>query len=257
MSAFTGTETLILLLHGESGVGKSPIAATGPKPLLLFDVENRARFIKGKKVYWDPMREEPPAAGDWEICVVKGTSFTTMEQMYRWLNSGQHCFRTVDIDSLTELQKRARDGIFEEGVGAGNGDNDDMNQRRWGILLQRMEKVIRDLRDLVVHPTNPLQCIVFTTLVDDKKGRIRPFVQGSLAISLPGFVDVIGYVYTEPTETGAVGITERRMLVQPSGVFVAKDSTSELPSGGITGVYGSVVKGPINVAELIDRIYGI
>ena len=247
--------SLIILLHGESGVGKSPIAATAPAPRLHIDTENRARFTKGRKIPWDPYREAPPEAGDWDTCVVPGRDFQTILRIFEWLNSGQHEFKSVIIDSITELQKRARDEIFESGAGAGKGASDDMNERRWGILLNKMEKVVREYRDLVVHPVKPIECVVFTALVDDKKGRFRPFVQGSLAISLPGFVDVIGYLFTEQDETGQSGPAQRRMLVQPSDLYVAKDSTSELPSGGIVGVHGPIVKGPINIEQLIHDIY--
>jgi hypothetical protein len=252
VTVWTGDETLVSLIHGESGVGKTPVGHTSPAPRLILDSENGSKFIRGRKVKWNPMAEAPPAAGDWDTCVVQCRDFPVFAQAYEWLNSGQHCFRSATVDSITELQKRARDMIFESGVGQGNGEADDMNERRWGILLQKMEKVIRDFRDLTMHQTNPLQCITFLALTDVKKGKYRPAVQGSLNISLPGFVDVHGYHNTEQTDAGVI---ERRMLVQPTATHVAKDRTSQLPSGGVVGVYGPVVPGPINLSDLIDRIY--
>ena len=249
---WSGYESLIVLLHGESGVGKSPISWTSPAPRLVLDAENATRFHRGRKVYWNPNAEAPPAAGDWETCVVQCRDFETFINAYKWLNSGQHCFRSVVVDSLTELQKRCRDLIFVEGIGQGRGEADEMNERRWGVLLTKMEQAVRDLRDLTMHPTNPIQCVALLALTDEKKGLRRPLIQGGLAMSLPGFVDVIGFVYPEQTDSGDV---VRRMLVQPVPWAVAKDRTSELPTGGIVGTYGPVVPGPINLSDLITRIY--
>lgn len=249
---WSGWETLVAVIFGESGVGKSPISHTSPAPRLVLDSENGSKFVKGRKVFWDPNAEAPPAAGEWETCVVQCRDFDTFLNAYRWLNSGQHCFRSVVVDSLTELQKRCRDSIFALGLGAGNNEADEMNERRWGILLTKMETAVRDLRDLTMHPTNPLQCVALLALTDIKKGKQRPFIQGALGTSLPGFVDVIGYVYVEQDESGGL---RRNMLVQPTPWAVAKDRTSEMESGGIVGTYGPVVPGPISLSDLITRIY--
>lgn len=249
---WNGWESLIIALHGESGVGKSPISWTSPAPRLILDAENAARFHRGKKVYWNPNAEAPPAAGDWETCVVRCLDFQTFLNAYAWLNSGQHCFRSVIVDSLTELQKRCRDLIFATGVGQGNNEADEMNERRWGVLLTKMEQAVRDLRDLTMNPVTPVQCVVLIALTDTVKGKQRPFIQGGLRTSLPGFVDVVGYVYADSDDNGT---PRRQMLVQPTGWAVAKDRTSELPSGGIVQQYGPLVPCPINLSEVITRIY--
>lgn len=248
---WNGWEALIVLLHGESGVGKSPISWTSPAPRLVIDAENATRFHRGKKVYWNPNVEAPPAAGDWETCVVQCRDFPTFLNVYAWLNSGQHCFRSIVVDSLTELQKRCRDLIFAEGIGQGNNAADEMNERRWGSLLTKMEQAVRDLRDLTMHPTNPVQCVVLIALTDEQKGKRRPLIQGGLRMSLPGFVDVVGHVYVDNTDNGEV----RQMLVQPTSWAVAKDRTSELPSGGLLAQYGALVPCPIDLSEVITRIY--
>ncbi len=244
MTVWTGDESLIALIHGESGVGKSPVGLTTPAPRLVIDSENGSKFIKGKKVKWNPMVEAPPEPGDWDTCTVQCLDYGTFVQTYQWLNSGKHCFRSVTVDSLTELQKRCKDSL--------TGADNVLDERTWGRLLTNMEKAVRDLRDLTMHPTNPIQCVVILALSDDKKGKFRPLVQGGLSMTLPGFVDVIGYLYVDQDENG---VAVRKMLVQPIGPYVAKDRTSELPSGGIVGIHGPVVTGPINLSNLIDEIY--
>lgn len=146
-------------------------------------------------------------------CVVTVREFGVLAQVMQWLESGQHPFKSVVLDSLTEIQKRCLDNIT--GVEAAD-------QRAWGELLRKMEALVRRFRDLTMMPTNNLTSVVFicgTRVVD---GVLRPHVQGQLATTLPYFVDVMGYLHVE---TGAEGGLERKLLVQPIGSIAAKDRT--------------------------------
>lgn len=230
-------ESLVLLVHGPSGAGKSPLGCTSPAPRLVLDAENGTRFVRGiRKKEWDPIREAPPEPGDWDTCVVKVRDFETMKAAFRWLNSGQHPFVSLVFDSLTEIQKRCKDAI--------RGEGEDMTERRWGQLLDQMERLVRDFRDLTMHPTRPLKCVVFLALTDEKKGRIRPLVQGGLAMTLPGFLDVLAYMQATTDETGAI---RRYLTVQPDGTFPEKDVKDR------TGALGVHVWDP-NVEQMRQTI---
>lgn len=226
--------SLSLVVHGESGVGKSWLADTCPKPLLVLDAEGGSRFTPSRKTYWDGVSAPPAFDGTWDTCVVVTRSFSQVNQVFQWLNSGQHPFVSVAMDSLTEIQKRCLDDV--SGV-------DQPTQQHWGALLRQMEKLVRDFRDLTMHPTKPLQSVVFICLTSQKSDRFRPHVQGQLGITLPYFVDVVGYLFVQPDETGAL---RRRLLVQPSGQYDAKDRTNRL---------GQVVEDP-SVELMIHQIYG-
>lgn len=240
--------SLMLVVYGESGTGKSPIGQTTPVPRLVLDCENGSRFVKGRKVYWEPTQGGPPAAdGTWDTCIVPTRDFATFLQALAWLKSGQHPFVSVTIDSLSELQKRCKDQLVAA--------DEKMEQQTWGRLLDQMERSVREIRDLTFHPTNPLRCVCILALVDEIKGRFRPMLQGRLAITLPGLVDVIGYLYTQGGSAGELGAAQRVMLVQPDGAYVAKDRTAELPSGGIVGRFGARVSGPINVQHIMTEIH--
>lgn len=210
-------ETVCLLIHAESGVGKSTLGHTAPAPRVILDSENGSRFYRGPKTYWDPMDPPPEDDGSWESCIVQVRDWQTIEQVYAWLNSGKHPFVSVVVDSLTETQRRCKDAIGRE----------DFREKDWGTLLTRMEKVVRDMRDLNMHPSKPLNAVVLLALSDERKGKIRPFVQGALATSLPGFVDAIGYY---AVSTDDQGDSVRRLLFQPIDPYVAKDRTDALPT---------------------------
>jgi len=214
--------TLTILIHGESGVGKSTTADTCPGPRLILDAEGRAKYTpSGPKVTWDPMREAPPAAdGTWNTCVCSITDFDQVDQVYTWLRSGNHPFRSVVIDSLMEMQKRAIDKI------AGM---DQMKTQDWGELLRRLEGQVRSFRDLTMIESNSIQVVVFivgSTAGED--GKQRPLLQGALKNTVPYYLDVVGYQYTQVDP--ATGEMSRKLLTSPMPGFVAKDGTGKLPA---------------------------
>ena len=177
-----------ILVHADTKVGKSTFGATAPKPMLLLDAEAAYRFLPGNKVFWDPMKDAPPQHdGSWEICVVIVREYTTMVRAFEWLNSGQHPFRSVVVDSISEIQKRLKDSLRTL--------DEQMDQRKWGQVLDHMEWLVRGLRDLTEHPTHPIEAIVLTSMTTQRDGKWRPYVQGQLAVTMPYFLDVIGYMF--------------------------------------------------------------
>lgn len=229
----TLTESLSLVVHGESGVGKSWLGDTTPGPRLILDAEGGSRFTPSRKTQWDGLSAPPAYDGSWDTCVVVVRNFNQISTVFQWLNSGQHPFRSVTLDSLTEMQKRVLDDV------AGT---EQPTTQDWGALLRRMEALVRQFRDLTMHATKPIEAVVLICPTSEKSGRYRPHVQGQLGITLPYFVDVVGYLYVQADETGALS---RKLLVQPSGQFDAKDRTNRL---------GAVVDSP-NVENMISTIY--
>lgn len=186
----TNKRAISIIVHAESKVGKSTLASTCPPPLLFLDVEAGHRFLPGRKVFWDPLTQAPPTCenNEWDMCVVNLRSYAHMQQAYAWLDSGQHCFRSVAIDSITELQVRCKEQL--EGSGQ-------MTMQRWGELLTHMEQLVRGFRDLTEHPTNPLEAVIVTSMTEFRDNKWRPYVQGKLQVKLPYFFDLIMYLYTE------------------------------------------------------------
>lgn len=241
-----------ILVHADTKVGKSTFGNTTPAPRLLLDAEAAYRFLPGTKVFWNPMTEEPPAPGrgrtgpmasdpvedvDWETCVVVVREYSVLTRAYEWLNSGMHHFRSVTIDSISEVQKKLKDSI------KGSID-EEMNYKRWGMLLDHMEKLARDFRDLTEHPTKPLEAVVLTSMTAQKDGKWRPYVQGQLATTMPYFLDVIGYMYVLeiPAEDPTQPATKHRTL------FVGKHQDFEA---------GERVQGRLSDVVLDPTVVGI
>jgi hypothetical protein len=239
----TDRDTIALLVHGEPGAGKSWLGQTAPAPRLVLDAEGGSRspkrIVDGKvqripQITWDPHQGPPPVEGEWETCRVKVRDFTTLQRVFEYLNTGEHPFRSVIVDSLTEVQKRCKDSIR---------DGDEvMNERMWGILLDRMELLIRAYRDLVDHPIKPIDALVILALSVERNFKFKPAVQGALGTSLPGYVDTEGFLAPTMNEAGE---EIRRLLIHPHERFEAKDRTHTL-----TAHYGHTIDNP-SVSEML------
>lgn len=237
------------VIHGDSGKGKSRLADTLPGPRLILDAEGGTEWTPSPKVSWDPRQPLPtempdgsPITTDTTVVVIV-REFSTMQLVLQWMQSGQHYFESVALDSLTEIQKRCKDAL--------RGMSEEMTQQIWGTLLDKMERLVRDVRDLKMHPTKPVNVVITAGSVtkeiegDTKK---RPDVQGALIRQLAYYMDVVGYLYVEAN--GDTGSLERKLLIQPIGIFEAKDRTDIL-----TQRYGHVIVNP-NMAEIVGILKG-
>lgn len=234
--------TLSALIHGESKVGKSTLGNTAPAPRLIMDAEGGSKFLPGRKVVWDVRNTAPPEAdGTWETCIVTVREFADVRRVYEWLNSGRHGFKSLVIDSISEVQKRCVDDL------AGT---EQMSQQAWGALLRAMEDLVRKMRDLTSHPTQPLSAVVLIAMTREMNGKMRPYVQGQLATTMPYFLDVIGFLEVvavpnteDPTQPPA---KYRRLVVSPNDRVEAGER--------VQGRLGEFVWHP-NIETMIDSIY--
>lgn len=210
---------LSFLIHGPSKAGKSFLANTAPGPRLILDSEGNTRFLPGKKVEWKNVHQPPPAEdGSWETCIVYVRDYGVLSAVYQWLGAGKHPFRSVVIDSLSETQQRCIDAIA--------GD-EQMKIQQWGELARKVSALVRQYRDLLVHPNNPLDAVIYTAMTKaNTDGKWSPYVQGQLATSLPYYVDVVGYLKADINEEG---VFNNHLLTKPHIAFDAGDRTGMFP----------------------------
>lgn len=145
-------------------------------------------------------------------------------------------YRTVIIDSLTESQKRSLDRIIDvrnkkKSSGSLTDDVDfstaTATLQDYGVNTQQMRKLIRAFRDL---PMNVIMIALETELKDEVSGEVKvsPALTTKLAADVATYVDVIGRLYTQKAKDGKV---DRKLLLQPTGKYIAKDRTGTLGIG--------------------------
>lgn len=205
---------LSLIVHGDSKVGKSTLAASGPKPGLLLDAEGSTKFLPYKRRMWDPLAEAPPEPdGTWDVACVTVTDVPTLRKAYEYLQAGQHGFKSVSLDSITEIQRRVKKDIAP---------SSQMDMQRWGDLLDRLESIITGMRDLTLHKTNPVRTVTFVAESRLEGAKFRPYMQGQISVSFPYKVDILGYLTTvDVTGDDGKAFKQRVLKFAPSPFYEA------------------------------------
>lgn len=236
----TQDRTLSILVHGESKVGKTTLASTAPLPILALDVEGGWRFIPHRKIRWDPRSGPPPRYdGTWDVVVVVVRDWEVIRLVYQWLTQAEHDFHSLVVDSVTELQRRCKQNMI---------GTEEMRIQDWGTLLSQMDAVIRGFRDLTLHPTHPLACVVFIAETREMSGKWRPHMQGQINTAMPYWMDIVGYLHTTQAldANGQPTQTVRRLLITPTDEFVAGER--------VQGRLGGAVDSP-NITTMMQQIY--
>ncbi len=226
-----------MLVAGFPKSGKSWMGDTTPAPRLILDAEGGSRFTPSRKKQWDPTREKPPEPdGTWDTVIVPVLNYQTVLKAYEWLNSGQHPFRSVVMDSVSEVQQRAADALA--GTNA-------LQLQDWGTLLRQVSDLVRKFRDLTTNPVKPLDAVIFIAMAKQRQdGTWHPYVQGALSTVLPYFVDVCAWMAAVPIEDGT---TVRRLVIGPTPGYETGERV-----GGRLGAY---IDNP-NVTEMLRLIRG-
>ena len=224
-----------MLIHGNSKAGKTYLANTAPGPRLILDAEGGTRFLKTNKIVWDP-RQPPPDCKPDDTVLVYIRDFGSLAHAYQWLAAGKHPFNSVILDSISEIQQRCIDAL----VGT-----EQMKLQDWGELARKVAKLVRDYRDLLIHPTKPLQTVILIAMTrkDNTSGKYSPYVQGQLAIALPFYIDLVGFLQAQQDESGNM---QRYLLVQPHNQYEAGDRT---------GVFPPIITNP-NIVEMLQEVCG-
>ena len=237
------------LIHADAKEGKSTLASTSPFPHLVLDAEGSWKFIdtagykgtkKLRKKTWNPATEPIPRWDDtWDLVRVHVSDWTTMQQCYTHLTNYQHDFESLTLDSITEVQRRCKKNIRTGSA--------QMDQQRWGQLLDQMDELIRGFRDLTLAP-NPLRCVNFISETVMKDGKWRPYMQGQIRDTVPYWVDICGYLTTENRPLGDQVTKVKRLLIG-AGV-----SPSHLVGERVQGRLPDIIDNP-DISAMMAAIY--
>lgn len=237
---------LKMLVYGPPGVGKTSLLATAnlhplTAPILIINVEGGMLSIADCEAIG---LKQPPD-------VVDLKEFDELEQVFWFLAKGKHRYRSVGIDSLSELQLVNLEGIVKKQLGRMSGSGarreslDDVWQEDYGTSTLQLRRMVRQFRDLPLH--------VFFTCHDvasqdkDRNEIVAPMLTPKLRTTVMGYMDIIAYMYMD-MDSEREGEAVRRALCRPYGKWLAKDRS---PGQRL----GLVLDNP-SVPTIINKIIG-
>jgi phage nucleotide-binding protein len=194
------SDSVKILVHGQSGVGKTTLIGTLPNPVVI--------SAEGGLL----------ALADLEIPYLNVTSMTELNEAYEWLLNSKEAdqFQSVAIDSISE--------IAEVVLNTEKKLTKDPRQA-YGALQEQMTDLIRAFRDL---PKKHVYMSAKTEKATDENGRIlySPSMPGNkLGQMLPYFFDE---VLALRVERDADGATHRGLMCDSDGLWTAKDRSGKL-----------------------------
>lgn len=178
-----------------------------------------------------------------DIYDVRG-DISRFEAAYRHLKYEDHGYKSVCLDSLSELQRLHRETLVGHRAQAGKReDMFDVVQKDWGDNMNYILFWMRRFRDLPMHVM--AACHSENKPKPDGGERVHPLLNKALVEPMCGIFDVVGYLTAvaqdgEEEHEGEKS-APRKLLCEPRTIgdieFVAKDRS---PGGRI----GRVVKNP-------------
>lgn len=198
---------LKMIVFGPPGVGKTYFASTAQNVLFLLAEKGGMLGIKDKG-----------------IDVIHINKFADLIDAYQFLRKDGHGYKTVVIDSITEVQKKSMDDILiKAGV-----QTPRMND--WGENIRQISNMCRLFRDL---PMNVIFLAHESIEKDEETGETsrRLSVNGQkLPEEIAGFVDCVGYMQANEklTEDKKKTITVRAIRFGATKKIVCKDRSGKL-----------------------------
>jgi hypothetical protein len=200
--------TQTYVLYGASGVGKTKLLATAPKPAIL-DSNQGLLTIAGRPEY----------------AHVHGESITTMADLDRaydnFTGTGKRDwskkYLTIGFDHFDDIQALVLDELGEKRKSRDDrADPDEIDQRTWGVMGSRLKRYVRKFKSVPIH-----KVLICGESEDRENGRMRPSLQGQLKTALPYLVDHIMYL-----REGKKGV--RYLHLTSGDEFIAKTRASWL-----------------------------
>lgn len=178
-------------MYGRSNTGKTTLAGSFPKPLLLLDVNDRGA--------------DDVLLGMDGIDVRSIESWADLESTYWWLHRNPKKYKTVVVDTVSQLQKLAIDQAMSNRdrhssmKGKELGTFGSMSRKDWGAVSALMKSWLTSLRDLPMEIVFIAQDRAFR---DEDEGddtgidpTVGPALSPSVSTHLNAIVHIIGNTF--------------------------------------------------------------
>lgn len=216
--------SIVALVYGQGGVGKSTFASTAPKPILA-DCENGAKYfgLRGIKL---------------DVALID--KWDDMHEFYTLVKNGD--YQTVIVDPIGELMEKLMTSIKSSNNKKLVQSDGSLTIAGWGEAKDRMRKFIKTFRDMGKH------AIFIAHVAEDKDGDSlikRPKVATKISDELVNMVDIVAYMtFVKDPENPDAPFQRAFLLDQDTDKYIAKDRS---------GQFGKYILNP-NFTEMTKKI---
>lgn len=196
--------SVVMMLYGEGGVGKTTFGATAPKPIIA-DCENGAKYFGLRGISVDVAQIE---------------KWADMREFLDYVKSDK--VETVVVDPIGELMGKLKRHMLAMGDTKLVQKDGSPTMAGWGWLKKTMSDFIKVLRDTGKN-------VILIAHIEENKDEDRlvkrPKIETKIADDIVNMVDVVGYMTVVQEE----GETKRIIIVDPGNdKYTAKDRTGQL-----------------------------
>lgn len=205
-----------ILTFGESGMGKTTLIATAPRPLLI---SAESGLLTLEKSNLDRIYGPTGMPYVTDIPVIEVTTLNDVIDALHWCENpanAQH-FETVGLDSLTEIAEKC---LFNAKKGVKD------PRQAYGTLIEEMSELVRQFRDL------PNKHVYMSAKMGREKDEVSgvtmfaPTMPGAkLAQGLPYFFDEVFRLNVNKDQAGN---QYRYLQTQPEFNSISKDRSGKL-----------------------------
>lgn len=234
-------EHLTILIVGESGAGKTSLAATAPKPIIL-NRDNGLSSLYYKRYDENLRIEDIESTADFDASLANLRGDGRKD----WTG-----FQSVVIDDLSEMQMLMMDEILRAMHERDpRRQMDDPSKREYGLVGTRFRRYIRAIKRLPMH-----RVMVSAMTYDSDAEKFKPALVGAMRTQIPHFCDLVGFLRTGKDEkrylyfrSSRKWFAKSRLWWLPTKIEIALDSDG-MPKPNLEQIIDMVNAGPTTKAQ--------
>jgi len=205
------TQWLTVVLYGPFGVGKTSLALTAPRPVVLDSDEGLLSVA-------DLPHTGPKLAGKASVSKVRHLDAAYANCRGVGEEDWRKRFRSIIFDRFDVMQQIVLDEYGAKRKQRDDrADPDEIDKRTYGLMGNKLRRYIRLFKQVPMHK------IFITGEAEDDDARMRPSLVGALKEQLPGYADLTIYL--------SMGKKQKRLIyIRPTDRFYAKTRARWLTS---------------------------